>query len=143
MPWTALVSILICQKLNMSHRGDIAKLVKTLAYISKIEQIVTRHKNAITALEDLEGQPALLMCLMQIGELLNQLHDIELINKLEVRKIVAFRNIVAHEYESLLIDKTNSIITNNIPVLKSQIICQLELETDYLDLKKLWETSPK
>ena len=74
----------------MSHRGDIAKLVKAMKYISNIEQIVLRYKDAMTALKDLEGQPALLMCLMQIGELLNQLHDVDLIDKLEVRKIVAF-----------------------------------------------------
>jgi uncharacterized protein with HEPN domain len=123
----------------MSHKGDIAKLVKTLKYISNIEQIVARHKGALLALKDLEGQPALLMCLMQIGELLNQLHDIELIKKFEVRKIVAFRNIVAHEYESILYDKTNSIILNNIPILKTQIISQLELEPSYPELKKLWE----
>jgi uncharacterized protein with HEPN domain len=123
----------------MSHKGDIAKLCKALKYISNIEQIVARYQDSITALQDLEGQPALLMCLMQIGEILNRLNDVELLVKLEIRKIVAFRNIVAHEYEAVLLDKTNLIIKNNIPELKSQIIQQLELEADYPELKKLWE----
>jgi uncharacterized protein with HEPN domain len=122
----------------MSSRSDVAKFVKALKYIFTIEQIVTRYQDSLTALKDLEGQPALLMCLMQIGELLNHVHDVDLIEKLEVRKIVAFRNIVAHEYEAVILDKTNSIILENIPKLKLQIIQQLETEADYTELKKLW-----
>ena len=123
----------------MSSRGDVAKFVKVLKYIATIEQIVARYKDSRTALKDLEGQPALLMCLMQIGELLNHIHDADLIEKLEVRKVVAFRNIIAHEYEAVLLDKTNSIILENVPKLKLQIIQQLEIEPDYQELKKLWE----
>jgi len=123
----------------MSPRGDIARLVKAIKYINTIEKINARHKNSLDALRDLEGQPALLMCLIQIGELLNQLHDESLINRLEVRKIVAFRNIVVHEYESVLIEKINAILLQNLPQLKKQLIIEIEKEPDFVDLLKLCE----
>jgi len=123
----------------MSLRGDIARLVKALKYIHTIEKIIARHDSALDALRDLEGQPALLMCLIQIGELLNQLHDEALMTRLETRKIVAFRNIVVHEYESVLIEKINTILLQNLPQLKTQLIKEIEKEPDSADLLKLCE----
>jgi uncharacterized protein with HEPN domain len=123
----------------MSHRGDIAKLVKVIKYLSTIDKIIARYNNALETLNDIEGQPAILMCLIQIGELLNQLHDINLKEKLEVSKIVAFRNIAVHEYESILLEKTNTIIMSNLPELKLKIIEELEKEPDYNELRKFWE----
>ena len=60
----------------MSHRGDIARLVKTIKYINTIEKIIARHKDSIDTLHDLEGQPALLMCLIQIGVFLASINSI-------------------------------------------------------------------
>ena len=123
----------------MSNRGDTARLAKVMKYIITIEHIVKRFHNTTETLQDIAGQPALLMCLMQIGELLNRIHEEDLREKLEVRKIVAFRNILVHEYDSVLIDKVQTIIQQNLPELKNKINKELEVESDYHELKKLWE----
>jgi len=123
----------------MSNRGDTARLAKVMKYIMTIEHIIKRFHNTTETLKDIAGQPALLMCLMQIGELLNRIHEEDLREKLEVRKIVAFRNILVHEYDSVLIDKVQTIIQQNLPELKNKINKELEGESDYHELKKLWE----
>lgn len=51
--------------------------------MSDIEKISMRHGTSLLALQDFEGRHAILMCLMQIGETLNRLTDIGLIEKLQ------------------------------------------------------------
>ena len=93
----------------MLHKSDKARCVKILQYINDIHTITSRHDGASPAFDDIEGHHAIMMCLLQIGELANMISDSALRDILETRKIVAFRNIVAHEYDALDNDLTSEM----------------------------------
>ncbi len=57
----------------MSHRADLARRERILNYIDDIAEIVKRHRTAEKTLKDKEGQYAVFLCLVQIGELLGKI----------------------------------------------------------------------
>lgn len=123
----------------MLHKSDKARCVKILQYIHDIQIISSRHGNEASAFNDVEGRHAIMMCLLQIGELVNRITDEELQNSLESRKIVAFRNIVAHEYDALDVNRTIDIIRTKIPEMRKEIMSILSSEDDFHELEKLWQ----
>lgn len=94
----------------MSDKGDYAKLEYTLNLIKDIEVIVQRHKDIKNALLDIEGQHAILMCLMQIGENLNAIHSEELISILPISFAYKMRNVIAHHYDGIDLRKIEKTI---------------------------------
>jgi uncharacterized protein with HEPN domain len=105
----------------MSFKSDIGRLETIWNLISDIEKIIERHGDIDLTIEDLEGQYAIMMCLVQVGEILNRIESPDLVKQLPVKYAVAFRNIIVHEYENM--DKTivKNILQINLPELKSQI----------------------
>jgi uncharacterized protein with HEPN domain len=122
----------------MLHKSDNARLVKAMRYIVDIEKIIARHETIKNTLSDVEGEHAVFMCLLQTGEMLNGIHDPELISHLEIPKIVAFRNVIAHEYEGIMRERAIVIVEKNIPELKEKILAILKSEPDFMDLQNLW-----
>lgn len=106
----------------MSHRGDAARLFKISKYISDIEIIVKRHGSPEDSLADMEGQYAIMLCIAQIGELLNKIRSPEWSNRLPVKYAVAFRNIVVHDYEGINMNLAIRTLKESIPALKIIIL---------------------
>jgi uncharacterized protein with HEPN domain len=123
----------------MSHNGDIARLIKIMTYISGIEEIIARHKGATAALKDTEGQYALMMCLLQIGELSNRIKDEKILHELPIHEAVSFRNRIAHEYNGILMDIAEETLTRSIPEMKTKIITFLKRFPEFSEWEKLWQ----
>lgn len=116
-------------------------MVKVMTYLRDIKIIVSRHGGVNPALSDTEGKHALMMCLLQIGELLNRLKDPDMMTVLDVPKVVAFRNLIAYEYDSMMLNQIALIIEKNLPTMEKLINSRLREETDYSKLEALWKRS--
>jgi flagellar FliL protein len=105
------------------------KLEFILKMIEDIEFIINRHNHITKALEDREGQLAILMALMQIGETLNKIEK-DTLNKLnlldDAKGAYSVRNFIAHDYEGVKLSVIENILRYNIPNLKNKILKILE-----------------
>jgi uncharacterized protein with HEPN domain len=102
-----------------------AKLESILKMVEDVEYIVKKHGAITKALEDREGELALLMCLMQIGEKLNKL-DKYFLEKNELlddaKGAYSMRNFIAHDYDGVKLSIVEQVIRVNIPQLKEKIL---------------------
>jgi uncharacterized protein with HEPN domain len=105
----------------VSDLSDRAKLETVLEYINDINKIAERHGDTLEALNDFEGEYAILMCLQQIGDMLNKIENPDYIKILPIRQAYGFRNILAHNYGSVNILTVKDTIEKNIPELKNII----------------------
>lgn len=105
----------------MSHKGDIVRLYTINKFINDIESIIKNHGTIEKAVKNIEGQYALMLCIAQIGELLNKITTPELKTNLPVKDAVAFRNVIVHNYEHLNIKFTIRTLQESIPKLKEKI----------------------
>jgi uncharacterized protein with HEPN domain len=105
----------------MSHKGDIVRLYTINKFINDIENIIKNHGTIEEAVENIEGQYALTLCIAQIGELLNKIATPELKASLPIKDAVAFRNVIVHNYEHLNIKFTIRTLKESIPELKVKI----------------------
>ena len=105
-----------------------------LEMIERINFIVKRHKGVIKALNDIEGQMAILMAIAQIGETLQKIDDniLEKYDLLEDKKGAYYtRNYIVHDYEGVNLAYVERIIKDFLPELKekmSEIINELKNE---------------
>lgn len=105
----------------MSKKSDLIKLEFILKLIEDIESIIKRHNGIENSLLDFEGQHAILMCLMQIGENLNAIKTEDLREVLPISLAYKMRNVIAHHYDGIDIAKIEITINENIPELKQDI----------------------
>lgn len=101
--------------------SDLPRLEFLLRMIHISEEIVSRHNGIEPALEDIEGQNALLMCVLQVGESLNKIQNNEWRNILPVRESYGLRNLIAHQYDSVDFSIISEILEFDFPDLKSKI----------------------
>jgi len=106
-----------------------AKLEFVLKMIDDINFIIKRHGYITKALEDREGQLAILMALLQIGETLNKidastLKKYDLLN--DAKGAYSVRNFIAHDYEGVKLSVIEKILRYNLPALKNKIKKTLE-----------------
>ena len=106
----------------MSKKSDIAKIEKIYKYILDIEKIVVKHKTIDKAIDDLEGQYAITMCLVQIGELMGKIESEEICILLPIREANDFRNIIVHNYDGLEFSMVKKTIKESIPVLEEAVL---------------------
>jgi uncharacterized protein with HEPN domain len=106
----------------MSDISDKARLENVLEYIKDIDRIIERHCNIDKALDDFEGEYAILMCMQQIGEMLNKIEKPEFIKVLPVQQAYGFRNVLAHSYGSVNINTVKDTIEKSLPDLKMIIL---------------------
>ncbi len=109
----------------MSTRGDAARAEFILKMLSNIEEIVARHGSPESALDDeVEGRPAILMALHQVGETLSKI-DPELIDRFdlstEAKGSSGLRNFIAHDYMGVDLKIVESVIKEFIPELKRKV----------------------
>ncbi len=102
----------------MSEVGDRAKLEFVLSVIDDLEKITARHKGVSLAMKDVEGKHAVLMCILQIGEKLNQIEDEDIRDKLPIAGAYSMRNFIAHDYGGIDLLLVKNTIRYNIPELK-------------------------
>jgi len=119
----------------MSNSSNFAKTKFILKMIGNITEIIKRHQNITNALaDDIEAQPALLMCLMQIGENLKKIDD-SMVQKFdleeELKGAYNVRNFIAHDYEGINLSIIENILRDKLPILKTKI----------LKLKSMFESS--
>lgn len=92
--------------------------------IDKIERIISRHGSVQEAVEDYEGQMAILMGIAQIGEALKKLSD-NVIQEFDLTKdkegAYYTRNYIVHDYEGVDLSIIESIIKDYLPKLKSKL----------------------
>lgn len=63
----------------------------------------------------------MLMCLLQVGEKLNQIRSESIRFELPVAGAYSVRNFIAHDYGGVNLELIESIIRKNIPELKTTI----------------------
>lgn len=108
----------------MSKRKTAVQIDFLLEMIEKIEFIVHRHGSVVNALEDTEGQLALLMAVSQIGETLNKidLNTIEYLDLVETRKgAYETRNFIVHDYDGVDLYLIEKVIVEFLPEMKSKL----------------------
>lgn len=110
----------------MSPESDRPRLETILKYIDDIERIIQRHESIEKALLDIEGQYALMLCFIQIGELLNKIKSEEYKAMLPVKFAVGLRNIIVHNYDGIDVQIVKNTIVKSLPELKEKLCAILE-----------------
>jgi len=105
----------------MYDTGDLARLEFALQMINNIESIVKRHGSINLALEDIEGQSAILLCLLQIGEKLSKLKTPVLREEMPIKAAQSVRNIIVHNYININLSLVEEIVSLNLPELKEKL----------------------
>jgi uncharacterized protein with HEPN domain len=104
----------------VSKKSDKSRLEFILEMIEDIDYIVAQ--SSITkALESRISKPAILMCLMQIGETLNKVESIELKVQLPIKGAYDVRNFIAHDYEGVDLALIEHIVRELMPSLRKVI----------------------
>lgn len=85
-----------------------ARLESILQKIDDIEFIISRHGGITQALNDREGQPAILMLIEAIAEQIKKIEEknkrkdiIEKLGRTTVKGIYATRTFIAHDYDGI------------------------------------------
>jgi uncharacterized protein with HEPN domain len=109
----------------MSKQSLQAKIEFIVEMVDNIDAIAKRHGGIVKALEDFEGQMALLMGLSQIGETLKKLDDAT-IEKYDLKKdrdgAYYTRNYIVHDYEGVDMGLIENMIQEYLPALKSKLL---------------------
>ncbi len=105
----------------MLDSTDLARLEFCVKMIRVCEEVIKRHGSIDQAIEDIEGQNAVMMCILQIGETLAKLQSLELRSVLPVKESYAVRNIIAHNYDSIDLTILSEILETDLPDLKLKI----------------------
>lgn len=106
----------------MSEKSDFIRLEMILKYIDDISKITDKHGSIDEALNDMEGQYALSMLLIQIAETANKITTEKILSYLPKNEIISFRNRIVHNYEGTDWKIVKKIILESIPELKDIII---------------------
>lgn len=107
--------------------------------IDNLEKIIQRHQTITNALKDFEGEMAILMGLLQIGETLKNI-DSDLLEKFEldtdVKGAYNVRNFIAHDYEGINLAIIEDILRNRLPILQERLKkLEVYLSKDYNEAK--------
>ena len=104
-----------------------AKVDFALLQIEKIEIVINNHKNITNALNNIEGEAAILMFLMQLGETLNKILKInseltvKFIEADDIKGAYAVRNFIAHDYEGVDLAFIENILRFKLSQLKQSL----------------------
>jgi uncharacterized protein with HEPN domain len=111
----------------------IAKIDFILEMLDNIKTIISRHEGITNALNDrVEARPALLMCLLQIGESMSKIDKEYLINFdlfEDSKGSYSVRNFIAHDYEGVDLALVEDILRNrmeNLEMKLNKILYSLE-----------------
>jgi len=113
---------------KMSHK-DFASAVSILDSIDKIMDYTSSFNNADEFYADTKTFDAAMMNFMVIGEMADKLSEEikdETKNKIDWRKVIGFRNIIAHNYFGIDAEEVWQIIQTSLSNLKETL-------QDYVD----------
>lgn len=113
----------------MFSDDELVRLKSIAKKIDDIYAIVERHGGIIKALEDLEGQPAILMLIVAISEQFDKLKKqnskaLEYFHEADIKGIIGVRNYIAHDYDGVNLAIIETDLRENMPRLK-QILLKL------------------
>jgi uncharacterized protein with HEPN domain len=94
--------------------------------IEDIEMIAGRYEGIENTLNDREEYDAVMICLLQLGESMSKIKDERIVDKLPVNLSYAMRNIIAHDYLAININRIIETLKDDIPKLKKKIMEILE-----------------
>ena len=106
------------------NRVDKVIVKKIIGYCENIESLIERFGNNFESYNsDFAFQLYCGMCIIQIGELTTRLSDDfkEKFSEIAWREIKSFRNIQAHDYENIKLEKSWKILNEDIPDLKEKL----------------------
>jgi len=101
---------------------NISIIKRILQYCDDIVKMVERFGDSVQAFEnDFAYRHACCMCIVQIGELSVHLSDEfkKVNNRIPWKSVKAMRNLFAHNYEGISIEKTWNTIKQDIPALEA------------------------
>ena len=117
----------------MYSEDEIARVKSIYIKLTAITTIIKRHKGIVEALEDVEGQPAILMLLIATAEQFAKLEkkDSKLLNEFEkddIKGMISVRNFIAHDYDGINLVMIENDLRLNIPKILSIIEKILSLQ---------------
>ena len=104
----------------MYNEDELVRIKSIHTKLITINTIVERHKGIVKALEDIEGQPAILMLLIAIAEQFTKLKskNAKILDEFEtddIRGMISVRNFIAHDYDGINLAMIESDLRYNIP----------------------------
>jgi len=113
----------------MYLKDDLIKLFSIKKKIDAIYTIIDRHQTITSALQDIEGQPAILMLLVAISEQFSKLSRKNSIvlhhfNTEDIKGLISVRNYIPHDYDGINLSIIEDDLRENMPKIL-QIINQL------------------
>lgn len=110
----------------MFRDDEIVRLKSITKKIDDIYVIIERHGGIVKALEDLEGQPAILMLIVAISEQFDKLKKqnskvLEHFEEADIKGIVGVRNYIAHDYDGVNLAIIETDLRENMPRLRRAI----------------------
>jgi len=107
----------------MFSDDELVRLKSITKKIDDIYTIVDRHGGIVKALEDLEGQPAILMLIVAISEQFDKLKKqnskvLEHFNEADIKGIIRVRNYIAHDYDGVNLAIIETDLRENMPRIK-------------------------
>ena len=104
----------------MYNENDIIKLKSIHTKINTIYTIIERHDGIVKALDDIEGQPAILMLLIAIAEQFNKLQKNQSIilnnfDEKDLKGIASVRNFIAHDYDGVRLGIIEDTLRYKLP----------------------------
>jgi uncharacterized protein with HEPN domain len=110
----------------MYDANELVRLTSIKQKIEDIYTIVERHGGIFSALNDIEGQPAILMLIVAISEQFSKLHKQQsaLLDNFEeddIKGVISVRNYIAHDYDGINLSIIESDLRENMPKLLETI----------------------
>lgn len=107
----------------MYSEDEIIRLKSVAKKMDDIYAIVARHNGIVKALEDLEGQPAILMLIVAISEQFDKLtkQNSKVLSKFDtedIKGIIGVRNYIAHDYDGVNLAIIETDLRENMPKIK-------------------------
>lgn len=104
----------------MYSEDEIERIKSIQKKLDDIFLIIDRHNGIVRALEDIEGQPAILMLLVACAEQFNKLKKedakvLEMFDTYDVKGIIDVRNFIAHDYEGINLSVVEDGLRYEIP----------------------------
>lgn len=115
----------------MYSEDEIIRIKSIYKKIDDIYLIIDRHGGIVKALEDIEGQPAILMLIVAISEQFDKLSKqkspiLDSFDKEDIKGIIGVRNYIAHDYDGVNLAIIEADLRENMPRLRKTIDTILE-----------------
>ena len=110
----------------MFDENELVRLKSIHKKLTDITTIVSRHGSITIALQDIEGQPAILMLFVAVAEQFNKLKKqesklLDLFQESDLRGIADTRTFIVHDYDGVNLSLIEIAIRNRVPALLETI----------------------